>query len=548
MKRIVFLLVFISLATGAHGQWPYHLLTPSTSKPVYLAGEPIVLILTNAGPVPITWGNQCEMLHDCFIYNFRSELVFDGRTMFCPAFYAPVTIGPGESASSSWLPLESITPGRYSFSTTMPPQQKAFFQVVVPSSTIPEVKAMPDGAGVSLQTRAVTYASSDVFYVEEDARNMGIRVEKAGHGLTVGVRSDVSGLMRTNASGERCIEAVSAEHSGVGDVAALALSGAATGGGDWQLSGTGGQIGVKGGHGLNNIGLLVRVAGKVTFIDPGGQFFTVWDGADVSDSDGHKGIRVSVPGLIPSGLRLWDFATATGVVSCARSDGNLYPLILVRTAEDLAVHATTSLQLKSLLAVAEADIWSHIQDSRTSTMGPVSANLSLQNADPSGSGAHYDVRSLAFADSDILAGAASLDFALMPDYLLWCGANTSTSVIYRLVAQGPSQSGYLRYAFHYDGDLSSSAGGTAQGYLDLYVPMARNLSWWLGGEGDVITEPIPISFGQPFEVEFRQSLYAWLHPPYWPYSDSVSAAATVRFSGPEIFDANMTPLGQLTAE
>ena len=548
MKRIVFLLVFISLATAADGQWPYRLLAPSTTRPVYLTGEPIVLVLTNAGTLPITWGNQCEIQHDCFVYNSQMQLVFDGRELFCSAFYAPVTIGPGESASSVWLPSQPITPGRYYFSTTIPPQQTARFDVVDPPYTVRAAKALPDNSAVTLQARVVTYAAPEAFYVKEDDRSMGIRVEKAGHSLAVGMRADVSGVTATNASGERFIQADAALHNGDGSIVPLALSGTAVGGGDWKVTGTGGQLGVEGGHGLNNIGLLVRVAGKVTFIDPGGQFFTLWDGADVSDPDGHKGIRVSAPGLIPSGLRLWDFVTVTGVVSCARSGGNLYPLVLVRTAEDMAVHATTSLQLKSLLAVAEADIWSHIQDSRTSTTGPVSAHLSLQNADPDGSGARYDVRSHAFADSGILAGAASVDFALMPGYLLWCGANTSASVIYRLVAQGPSQSGYLRYAFHYDGDLSSSAGGTAQGYLDLYVPMAKNLSWWLGGEGDVITEPIPISFGQPFEVEFRQSLYAWLHPPYWPYSDSVSAAATVRFSGPEIFDADMTPLGQLTAD
>jgi hypothetical protein len=51
------------------------------------------------------------------------------------------------------------------------------------ATTIGEAKLLPDGQSVALAQKVVTYSSTDFFYAEEDARNIGIRVEKAAHGL-----------------------------------------------------------------------------------------------------------------------------------------------------------------------------------------------------------------------------------------------------------------------------------------------------------------------------------------------------------------------------
>jgi hypothetical protein len=54
-----------------------------------------------------------------------------------------------------------------------------------PTITILVAKLRPDSPTESftLSGKVVTYAATDFFYIEEDGRNMGIRVEKTAHGL-----------------------------------------------------------------------------------------------------------------------------------------------------------------------------------------------------------------------------------------------------------------------------------------------------------------------------------------------------------------------------
>jgi len=69
----------------------------------------------------------------------------------------------------------------------------------------------------------------------------------------------------------------------------------------------GGQLneytpGVAGGLGLNNIGLLVRTWGKVTYVDAAQKFFYINDGSNLNDMSGIHGavgLRVSYAGLAP---------------------------------------------------------------------------------------------------------------------------------------------------------------------------------------------------------------------------------------------------------
>ncbi len=60
--------------------------------------------------------------------------------------------------------------------------------------------------------------------------------------------------------------------------------------------------GVAGGIGLNNIGLLVRTWGTVTYVDADQKFFYIDDGSrlnDMSGIHGAVGLRVSYAGLAP---------------------------------------------------------------------------------------------------------------------------------------------------------------------------------------------------------------------------------------------------------
>ncbi|MCX6343879.1 MAG: hypothetical protein NT018_02250 [Armatimonadetes bacterium] len=79
----------------------------------------------------------------------------------------------------------------------------------------------------------------------------------------------------------------------------VAMNHKAIGGGD--IAGTPTK-GVEAGNGVNNIGLLIKAWGKVTYIDPGGAFFYFDDGSKIKDGskDGSNdiiGIRVGIDNL-----------------------------------------------------------------------------------------------------------------------------------------------------------------------------------------------------------------------------------------------------------
>ncbi|MDO8586484.1 MAG: DUF5060 domain-containing protein [Armatimonadota bacterium] len=214
----------------------------------------------------------------------------------------------------------------------------------------PGVKAGPNGASVNSTGATVSAAWPDFFYLEADPRTCGIRVEKAGHGLSVGMRADVTGVIRTNLDGERYIDAAAASQSpppdSTGSVNPLMMSGKLLGGGDsGYVAATGaGQRGVEGGKGINNIGILVRVCGRVAQIDPNGDYFYVDDGSGISDgtttevmpgvTEANRGVRVSHSGF---GVEKGDYVVITGVSSCFSRSGSLKRLILPRQGEIQAI-------------------------------------------------------------------------------------------------------------------------------------------------------------------------------------------------------------------
>ena len=65
------------------------------------------------------------------------------------------------------------------------------------------------------------------------------------------------------------------------------------------------------GDGLNNIGLLVTIAGKVTF--KSGQYISIDDGSNVADVSGRVGVLVKCPSsTIP--VEVGDIAAVAGII------------------------------------------------------------------------------------------------------------------------------------------------------------------------------------------------------------------------------------------
>ena len=212
--------------------------------------------------------------------------------------------------------------------------------------SIPEAKVLEDGISVTLSGKVVTYAGTGFFYVEEDSRCMGIRVEKTAHGLTVGMRADVVGVMDTdNDTKERYIAATSATQTAppddYGTITPIAMNNRDLGGSDWSVVGTGGQRGVSGSSGVNSIGSLVKTWGRFQQIDE--TTFTLDDGS---------GLNILC--IVPSGTFLysgWQFVVVTGVVSMYNPDVSVYaPVLLVL---DTAV--TTPLEVVSTPGTPSGD-------------------------------------------------------------------------------------------------------------------------------------------------------------------------------------------------
>jgi hypothetical protein len=90
--------------------------------------------------------------------------------------------------------------------------------------------------------------------------------------------------------------------------------------------------------GLNNIGLLVKVCGKVTTIDPEGAYFYINDGSGLRDGTKtlgveNIGLRVSSDG---TQLLTGQWLQLTGISSCFRDgEGKLLRLLRVASSVDI---------------------------------------------------------------------------------------------------------------------------------------------------------------------------------------------------------------------
>ena len=106
--------------------------------------------------------------------------------------------------------------------------------------------------------------------------------------------------------------------------------------------------GVQNGAGANNIGILVKTWGKVTWVDTTNQFFYIDDGTALKDGSKHTdtgkdvdnvGVRVSYSNLangntiIPPSIGV--YVTVIGISSTSIINGNIQPNIRSRSQSDI---------------------------------------------------------------------------------------------------------------------------------------------------------------------------------------------------------------------
>ncbi len=194
------------------------------------------------------------------------------------------------------------------------------------------------GEAVGLGGYVVTASLPTIgqLYVEKPDRSSGIRVDAVGPFKA----GDVVNLRGTfcvdDFSGERYIAPWDGWPAAIASGASPApfwLSHKSLGGASLGL-----QPGTEDGCGTNNIGLWVRVSGRVTHIDPAGSYFYIDDGSGILDgtSTGCKsnvGIRVAFDG---TSYETGQMLAISGISSCfIGPNGRVQRLLKVARATDI---------------------------------------------------------------------------------------------------------------------------------------------------------------------------------------------------------------------
>lgn len=212
-------------------------------------------------------------------------------------------------------------------------------QAPVAVTTAGQAKQQPDGTAVTLSGAIVSRSwpgSSWVCYVQDPDRSGGIRVEGGGSVPAAGDQVTVTGQAASTGFERAILASGFSVAATPGEPDALGMSGGSLGGGDFiYVAGppASGQIGVLGGIGTNNVGLLVRVAGHVTRSESGEVFFYLDDGSSLDDGSGYTGVRCIAAGLVKPSTP--SFVIVTGVSGVTDINGQPARCIRVQRQEDI---------------------------------------------------------------------------------------------------------------------------------------------------------------------------------------------------------------------
>ncbi len=186
-----------------------------------------------------------------------------------------------------------------------------------PGQNVGQLKTLAAGSSVQLSGKIVSgvFPLDGCIYIQDPDRAGGLRVSTSQTGLAVGDVVAITGTMAdrmlSGKIAERQINATSVFRMAAGrDIAPVAMSCAAVGGGR-----AGSMVpGVKDGAGLNNIGLLVRICGRVTY--KAGVYIYVDDGSNIENlyslNTPVTGVMVKCPSS--PNVDVGDMVGVTGIV------------------------------------------------------------------------------------------------------------------------------------------------------------------------------------------------------------------------------------------
>ena len=186
---------------------------------------------------------------------------------------------------------------------------------------------------VWLSDKIVTAVFPDgSYYVEDPERICGIKVT-GSPAPSVGDKVRIVGALAI-ANGEAQVNATTCLIVGTGTIRPLGMPARSLGGG----SALGLQQGITGASGLNNIGLLVKVYGRVTAsgTDPraGIAWFYVDDGSNVQDGTGITGVYCEAQyGMAPPAVDY--YVSAEGISGCEFYNDNLVNVLRIDSQDDI---------------------------------------------------------------------------------------------------------------------------------------------------------------------------------------------------------------------
>ena len=224
-----------------------------------------------------------EIYHDTLTatgLSGKNELISSGANT-CKTASGSLTIDKNNTISIAWQELKdsfSANPGIY-FS-------KSAGTIAPATTSVSDLRSQPDGSTVSLDSKLVTAAFGGCFYIEETNRAAGIKV-LSNDAMAVGNMVSFTGTLET-IGGERQITVT-------GNVTVISTDNPVPGPLAWNVRAIGGATlqnspGISQPYGLNNIGLLGRVAGKIT--GTGFICFYVDDGSNIPADEGFTGVKV----------------------------------------------------------------------------------------------------------------------------------------------------------------------------------------------------------------------------------------------------------------
>lgn len=210
------------------------------------------------------------------------------------------------------------------------------YQATPDLTRITDAWAYNDSVTVQITGKTVTGAfANDSFWIEETDRTAAMKIvypttnaNWQGHAVTV-----VGSLSSTTRP--RTLVATNVTDLGaIAPVKPLEVVLRSVGGSKFNSK----TLSITNGVGLYNAGLLVKIAGKVSFADntsPSNKFFYVDDGSSlvISDGSGKAGVKVKC-GTVTAPTT--GAITVTGIVSIESSPNGYVPVLIIRSAADIA--------------------------------------------------------------------------------------------------------------------------------------------------------------------------------------------------------------------